>query len=144
MRTVNKTKKEDLLKGIDLRYDTHHDAAMRLAGTIVRYEGTPVYVSDFDGSTAFLGRPMEPDKYNYEFWMIDANDRNLDISSIPLGYININDPVFALRGAHRSQRQGVDVSRLHYYSPKRQDFAHVAPTEEFMMSFGKVELNYGC
>lgn len=106
----------DLLIGENTRYDTQHDANMRLAKSIVRLNGAPIFIKEcpdmwciawdlIDGSGDFL---------------VNANDKRLDISSPPLGYINYSGSAqYAMRNATRSQKQGIDPAKLAYLDVKQ-------------------------
>lgn len=88
------------------------DLKARLGGTILRYKNIP-YMCEVEGQNLSL--------YNLETGSlqvrIEPDDQNLDISSLTLGFINIEHPdykmaVYLKREPFRQYRQGVDLSRL--------------------------------
>ena len=106
---------KDLLKGDSKRYLSNQDAGMRLGRTLIRYEDVLYYVKDVVGSCELIAWDLT----SKEDVLLNGNDSKLDISSIPLGYLNVQNQVayYPLRRPSRSQRQGVDTSRLQYFSP---------------------------
>lgn len=95
---------DDLLKGKETRYDTAGDAHMRLAGTLVRFNNQPVLIKKVVDLNC-LAWDLRPGSKNI---MFHANDKRLDISSIPLGFVNADgNGFYVVRNPARSQRQGV-------------------------------------
>src|SRR5690606_4444906 len=96
---------DDLLKGKDTRYDTPGDAHMRLVGTLVRFNNQPVLIKKVLQDLECLAWDLRPGSKNMKF---NANDKRLDISSITLGFVNMNgNGIYVVRYPTRSQRQGV-------------------------------------
>ena len=103
-----------LLQGEAARYDSSHDANMRLAGTLLRYKGEPFYCKGLwdDEETVGkvsgyfpLGAPGDV--------LIAYNDADLDVSSAPLGFANFpTTGMYLTRAMSRNQAQGVVVQRL--------------------------------
>lgn len=117
-----------LLKGVEARYPNASDASLRLRHTIIRWRGRFFYVSDVLPEALLVWGMKEPeDKY-----LLHYNDPNIDVSSIPLGYINAEVPYYLLRSPIRSQRQGVEVSRLRPFCPTRQRTVSVSPVPAFL------------
>ena len=106
---------KDLLKGEARRYNANSDAGMRLGRTLIRYEDKLYYVKDVVGPCDLICWDLE----SSEDVLLNANDSKLDISSIPLGYLNNQNisAFYPMRRPTRSQRQGVDTGRLMYFSP---------------------------
>ena len=104
----------------DLRYTSTHDVKMRLSDTIVRYGDTPVYVR---GSWSM---PNDPDGLHIqcldlvlgEHFICHSSDVNLDISSLPLGWVDYHEtPFFLSRGTASSQKQGVYLGHVFSFDP---------------------------
>lgn len=112
MERVKTDEKHDILKGDDTRYDSAHDANMRLAKTIIRFNGSPVFVKEcLPDMWVVCWDTIE----NSTDFMVHCNDKRLDISSPPLGFINYNSSaIYSMRNATRSQKQGIDATRLAY------------------------------
>jgi len=84
---------------------------MRLHQSIVRYKNRPVLVlAATEASTNLCARPLDNIDDDKAAFIINANDEDLDISSVPLGYVNTeNDAVFVSRVPVRRQKQGVST-----------------------------------
>lgn len=107
----------DVLTGHNARYTTQHDAEMRLARSVVLLKGQPAFVQGVSGLNLILALPdgTEP--------IVNVNSVDLDISSVPLGYINTGrGPYYLQRGPNRSQKQGVVLSRMNWFSPYVKEF----------------------
>lgn len=94
-----------------VRYENDADVHMRLAGTYLRYKGDAYYCDHSGG--------MEVTLYSIQrgglapFEKVNANDPELDISSVPLGYCNAGrGPVYLAREAARRQKQGVTLNSI--------------------------------
>lgn len=88
------------------------DLKARLGGTVLRYKNVP-YMCEVEGQNLSL--------YNLENGTLQAriepDDPFLDISSLTLGFMNLEHPdykmaVYLKREPFRQYRQGVDLSRL--------------------------------
>jgi hypothetical protein len=90
------------------------DIKARLGGTIIRYKGIPVKVEVQDlGQLALFSL----EGHGLIASNVDPEDVNIDISSLTLGYLNIDHPdyklaVYLKREPARQYRQGIDVQRL--------------------------------
>lgn len=96
------------------RYLNPSDVQMRLAGTIIRYQGEPFWVMHTDGMLVY-GNILTGDLDDpANSISVDSSDVELDISSPPLGMMNHGEwgPCYVMRGPRRSQRQGVNPSHL--------------------------------
>lgn len=97
-----------------MRYLSPQDVTMRLSNTLVVYKGEPVFVVVCDNM-----RVVCKNLRTGEDSVIDANDEDLDVTSIPLGYINVMssqgnrfNPRYLMRAPVRSQRQGINAGAL--------------------------------
>lgn len=101
-----------------VRYNNVHDIEMRLTGSIVRFEGDPVYVNGTTGAGFEIElENLHPEKGSKRF-RIDSNSPALDISSPPIGYTNLGTySGFAYRSPLRRQKQGLDLAALKYKYP---------------------------
>jgi len=109
--------------GVQKRYDNIADAAMRLQGSIVRFNKRAVFI---DGPIA--GPADDPVFFAYYLSASDkstpfnvrVNSPELDVSSPPLGYTfdkeRLSEPVFISRNPERRQKQGFDKGRAKYKS----------------------------
>lgn len=91
----------------DNRYESSNDVHMRLDGTYIKYKDE-VYLCSHSGDLDVILYDIS--KRNIvQFGTVSANDPDLDISSVPLGYCNIREaaPVYLVREAARRQKQGV-------------------------------------
>src|SRR5690606_28215456 len=94
----------------EFRYDNSSDAAMRLKGTIVRYEGRPVYILNvFDNLVLQVEDISDPT--GGEILEVHSSDPDLDIASPPLGWSNHKKYcIYLMRSARNSQKQGINPS----------------------------------
>lgn len=112
-----------------VRYDNDHDVHMRLQGTFLRYQGDVYFCEHGGGMNIQLYRidrdHLEPTH------KVDANDPDLDISSVPLGYCNVgHGPVYFMREAARKQKQGVSLNNIVGYDEKSRRWQN--PIGKFM------------
>lgn len=104
------------------RYESAQDVHMRLDGTYVRYQGDVYLCAHEDQLKVTL--------YNINtrnpapFKSISANDPDLDVSSVPLGYCNFKDyaPLYLAREAARKQKQGVSLHALVGFDETRRQW----------------------
>lgn len=96
-----------------LRYSSGGDASMRLLGTIVRYKGEPVYISDVSQQSQATATYLKDNGKGAHFIVNPNDDQTLDISSVPLGYMTFkNTPYYLQRVPERRQKQGLDTRRV--------------------------------
>lgn len=128
-----------LLKGDSKRYPHGHDAAMRLAKTIVHYDGEPVYVkSTWDNTLMVIWRMKEgmPD------FVVDANDSRLDIASPRMGFLSYGgEAYYAMRNPIRTQRQGLDITRLNFQRLRQRDVLRFNVDTDLLYGFRKMLSN---
>src|SRR5690606_31392271 len=68
-------------------------------------------------STKVCARPLDALCNDDAALLLDANDEELDISSIPLGYVNIGrDSIYCSRVPIRRAKQGVSPDNIHIVS----------------------------
>jgi hypothetical protein len=107
-------------------YDNIHDADMRLTGTIIRYKGAAHLVKNVyphnDKYDVIAVRliPCKKSKLVPPHIDTDLKDKDLDISSPPLGYIPFPFGwgmgwAYAVRMPARRQQQGVVLNRVAIY-----------------------------
>ncbi len=96
-----------------LRYDIPSDVNMRLHNTICRFKGKPVLVQHRE-ETLMVNLHCTDTK-KILFRDVHSSDADLDISSPPLGLTNHGQvSIFISRYPHRRQKQGLDISALHF------------------------------
>lgn len=102
----------------EFRYDNPNDVNMRLKGTILRYKGRPVYCAGaYDDISVSIEYIDGPDTANT--FVVHSSDADLDISSVPLGWVNFKGfSLFLMRSARNSQKQGVNPGSLVYFDPQ--------------------------
>lgn len=138
---VTTSLKEDsfILKGEDSRYESAADAHMRLTRSVVRFENEPVYVLEVAPTLEMHTWDMRTsEKHRHD---IKANDKRLDISSIPLGYVNYNgEGYYASRAPARAQKQGVSPISMCYDSMSREKRLGNGTLiqSDFLVEFGKM------
>lgn len=84
------------------------DIRSRLHGTVIRHKGIP-YIADVESNTIGLIDLVKGDLVS----RVEPDDDNLDISSIPLGYVNLNQfkiTTYVRREPLRRYKQGVEIS----------------------------------
>jgi len=89
------------------------DVKARLSGTIIRYKKVP-YLCEVENSSHLSLYSLEGQGLAVR---VESNDPDVDISSLHLGYVNIDIPDYSLavylkREPLRQYRQGIDLSRL--------------------------------
>jgi hypothetical protein len=101
-----------------MKYDNVNDAQMRLGGTVIRYNGKPVYVID-------VGDKKDPETFDTYIYLnitfpIDGvvdqvliDDPLLDFSPVPVGYVNYNGgSAYVHRVPIRKWKQGLHRDNL--------------------------------
>lgn len=90
------------------------DLRDRLEGTVCRYNEHPYYVAYGGGQTLLLSDMKNPG--NKTLYKIVGSDPDLDISTIPLGYVQLNNTrvLYVERKPHRRFKQGVDPDSVRY------------------------------
>lgn len=84
------------------------DAEMRLAGSIVRLAGKPVYVEGVAGKELVIFDPSIRDTRS-----VPWDSPEFDFSSAPLGYMNYRGhALFSCRTPHRRYKQGISRDSL--------------------------------
>lgn len=88
------------------------DIRSRLSGTVIRYKRRPFFC-EVDDSCLMLYSLVDHSLQA----RVQPDDEFIDISSLPLGYINIDHPdyksaIYLMREPFRQYKQGVDLSRL--------------------------------
>lgn len=118
-----------------LRYPNANDVHMRLNGCLVRYKDIPYYCvssQDNDGMHVLLyslGK-MTP-KHS-----VHSSDVELDVSSVPLGYVNYSDEAYFMqRIPMRRQRQGVSSGNTNVCKVGG-DYNVSVPTSQIIKSKG--------
>lgn len=109
-----------LLKGDEKRYNQAGDVSRRLSGTFVRFEDEPVYVYDVFPDLEILLQRRDQTTFRCH-----SSDSRLDISSVPLGFINTDNgqsTYYVERAPHRQQTQGVHPERMSYYCLRRRQY----------------------
>lgn len=90
-------------------YMNTEDTNMRLDSSIVRYKGNP-YWAQATGNKARINLcSLVKENEGSPIYEIDANDPDLDVSSIEIGYCNHKSlgTVFITRAPYRKQKQGL-------------------------------------
>jgi hypothetical protein len=88
------------------------DLQARLHGTVIRYRGNPFFCV-VDGPDVVL-RTLKDDRV---YARVPPDDKDLDISSVPLGFVNHSKLKFAVhirREPVRRYKQGVDPQSMTY------------------------------
>lgn len=91
----------------------NHDLTQKLSECIVRYKGVPYYTRT-NGSTVHLYELHKIDSGAVH--AIDYKDEHLDVSSVPLGYVNIKpyeSVAYILRNPIRRVKQGICPNNTH-------------------------------
>jgi hypothetical protein len=101
----------------EIRYENANDAHMRLNHTVIRFLDMPVWASEVstdEHGVVILLSMLD----NSQGTWVSANDERLDVSSVPIGWLNsLNGPMYAERAPVREQKQGWDPQRSHYFVP---------------------------
>lgn len=102
-----------------MRYQTVADANLRLSNCIVKLGDFYYTVAEVGGSPPNIkGVLARLDNPEYAAIEADLNDPDLDISSVPLGYIPTSPTaVFLARRPSRTQNQGVCINKLSFINP---------------------------
>lgn len=118
---------------MEKRFATPADVRMRLNETFVRYKGEYYFAtqSPEDQDTKLQLRLVHDKAL---VCVIDANDPDLDVSSLPLGYVQFrswNECIFMSRLPYRRQRQAVSIDSVAVYGvfniaqyPPVRDYFH--------------------
>lgn len=89
------------------------DIKARLGSTVIRYKGVPYWCEVPDIDLVLIDMVDRSTKAR-----VDADDPDVDISSLTLGYVNTPHPyncaIYLARNPLRMYKQGVDLSRLTY------------------------------
>lgn len=89
------------------------DVRSRLHGTIIRYKNIPYYCAVGEGNVLHLSDLSTGNLIA----TVDHDDVDIDISSIPLGFVNLDNPnykicVYLKREPYRKYKQGVCLEAL--------------------------------
>lgn len=91
------------------------DIRARLGSTVIRYKNKPYYC-EVDGEQVVLMDLITRNTVHRK----TADDPDLDVSSMDLGYVNIENPrnvaVYVKRLPRRMYKQGIDLSALSYHA----------------------------
>ena len=113
------------------RYETQHDVSLRLHNCVLKYKQDYYYgmivprlrtEEDRASSDTRIGLYTLKDHGNM-VEQIDANDPDLDISSIPLGYMEgqkWNVAYYISRAPYRRQKQGVSSENTRFFYPEEK------------------------
>jgi len=120
-------------------YDNKKDAEMRLNNTYIRYKGKPAYVLGFTAEGRRVKIHLEVGIDRNEV-VIDWASPDIDISSPPLGYINLhsmnkgNEALYAARMPSRRQAQGLIPDKIVYMEcGKTGTWRHRNPIRDAIM-----------
>ena len=113
---------------LSIQYESVNDANMRLSGTIVLYDGKPVYIREVgalaegEGKNGDIYRvyikelPIKPnDRGAYERKFISS--KKFDLAPFPMGFMNTasGKAVYLSRAPRRQQKQGLSEATLSQY-----------------------------
>ena len=87
-----------------VRYPNTHDARMRLNGTIIKYKGMPVQVVEVVHKSSITLRDLLTNTLILD---IHSSDKELDISSPSIGWVQGPSPVYLTRSSARRYKQGL-------------------------------------
>jgi hypothetical protein len=132
-----------------IRWDRPQDVEMRLHETVVRFMDYPVrVVSTRDGECCvqFIGQRedvpkhiLEKTKENMTFF-VHSSDEDLDVTSIPLGYVNLTNQTYYLcRKPMRRQKQGVHPDNLTFLDADKDRARKRYSTRDVLFSKGLVQ-----
>ena len=97
------------------RYETPTDASTRLDGTYLRYQNEVVFVKHYDGMKFNVSSHLPDSKFS-SGKLVDASSEDLDISSIPLGFLSgpfpSDLPIIVRRAPVRKYKQGIHPSNI--------------------------------
>lgn len=96
-----------------LRYESSDDVKMRLDSTYLRYKSTVYWCRWYDGLAVKLS-----DNDGRNALVVHSSNEQLDVSSIPLGFLPFppgnTPPVVARRHPVRKYKQGIAVNNVYY------------------------------
>lgn len=95
------------------RYDTPADVQMRLHGTIIRYKGEPVQA--YHNKLDSLLLDLYTLRNRKETKDVHSSDEDLDISSVPLGFVNATKGKTFLANRVTARRQNQGLSEVNVY-----------------------------
>jgi hypothetical protein len=109
-----------------MRYLTQNDAVMRIGASIITYKGDVVFAdrggAEQEENNAPAGVPIKLTHFHANGapvkrkLTVDANDTDLDVTSLPLGYLSTGasdpDAFYACRGSFRRQKQGLSADNV--------------------------------
>lgn len=117
------------------------DINARLGGTVIRYDGRP-YHCTVEGEQIVLHDLISRQVIHRK----NPDDPGIDVSSLDLGYVNIENPgraaVYLERNPARRYRQGVDFSYLRY-TPLTRPGSRFGVGGEHMWCKGFVDSHMG-
>lgn len=124
-----------VLKGDDQRYPNQHDAIMRIGQSIVRINGEPYFIKSIAEDMTALAWNMVPGTADLQ---IDVNDDRIDVSSVPLGFMNVEDVgVYVARHPTRSQKQGVQFDNCSTSFMRQVGFHHLGNSPIVLQAYRK-------
>lgn len=90
-------------------YMNSEDTNMRLDSSIVRYKGSPYWAQATGSKSRINLFSLIKSEEGLPVYEIDANDPDLDVSSIEIGYCNHKSlgTVYITRAPYRKQKQGL-------------------------------------
>lgn len=110
---------------------------MRLIDTLVRFDGSLWWVIDVRDQSVILSEASK----ERQAIQINANDSRLDISSLPLGYLNYKGPHYPLRHPRREQRQPVSPNSVSYFYPDARVFRNFHSEPNLIEAYGNMFRN---
>ena len=133
------TEENGLLKMKDRRYDDPADVRMRLHDTIVRLRSEPVYVEASGESLKVQCHYLLNDKKSE---IVDSSHPDLDITSPPLGYCNVDkNMAFLYRMPLRNQKQGLSRENCQTIYETDKGLMRCTGLPKERISIGKTILN---
>lgn len=109
------------------RYENQHDVSLRLHNTVLKYKEDYYFAAlldrirdrnengDYPADTTIGLHSLKEYKLALK---VDANDPDLDITSLPLGYCEGQDwksALFLARVPYRRQKQGIGIENVVFY-----------------------------
>lgn len=100
------------------RYDSVHDVKMRLQGTWLKYRDRIIYCLGVNEDLSIRC----VDYLSSTELVIHSSDKHLDISTLPVGWINFRNqaPLFTARRPTQSQKQGLCARSLYCWRPSEK------------------------
>lgn len=94
-----------------MKYESADDVRLRLSGTVVAYQGKPVQVGDVVDKNSVSIQYLQGGNTAVVKWA----DLDLEPSSLPLGYVQVDDNTLVLcsRRPTRRYKQGLTMENLH-------------------------------